>query len=70
MKMQQDTHKIDYVKPQILDLGAVTSILGGTCNPGGGYTNPCATAGLSPHDTCFTPGALAFSCGSGTARTT
>jgi hypothetical protein len=49
MEKNPKQKKIDYVKPEILDLGPVTPALGGTCQPAGstptGKQGGCGTPG-------------------------
>lgn len=55
--MKEKPRKIDYVKPEILDLGPVTPAIGGSCTSG---TNPSGVAG------CAAPGSSFSYCFTGT----
>jgi hypothetical protein len=49
MEKDRKKKKIDYVRPQILDLGPVTPAVGGTCQPNGvnptGKPDGCGATG-------------------------
>jgi hypothetical protein len=55
-QQRKEKKRIDYVKPEILDLGAVTpTIGGGTCIGGGGFQfGTCITGPTPKGETCFT----------------
>ena len=56
MKEPTDEKKIEYTKPEILDLGPVTPTLGGTCAPTGSlnYTGNCSTGNIAAGGPCST----------------
>jgi hypothetical protein len=58
--------RIDYVKPTILDLGAVTSLVGQSCSNGG--TVAACGPGGTPGVLCDV-GGLAQTCGKGSGAT-
>ena len=57
MTQNQKTKKIDYVKPEILDLGPITAALGGSCTPNGDYPTGKAS--------CVGPGDWVSTCSFG-----
>ena len=55
MKEPTDEKKIEYTKPEILDLGPVTPALGGTCSNGSlNYTGNCSTGNIAAGGPCST----------------
>lgn len=49
MDTMQQQGKMEYVKPEVFDLGAVTPAIGGTCQPAGNLPSGklgCASPGL------------------------
>jgi len=69
-KDKEQTHKVDYVKPEVLDLGVVTPALGGACNPTGSIYDPDCIGGGSPQDVCAFVGSSAYGCGAGSTPQT
>ena len=61
MKQENENKsKIDYVKPEIIDLGSVTAAFGGSCGAGGAYSSGTCSDGASPkNEVCFVNGVSA-----------
>lgn len=69
--MEQKSCKIDYMKPEVFDLGPVTLALGGSCSEGKQYRLlQCDPAGSSPQDMCEENGGAATACSDGIGATT
>lgn len=50
---QEATHRFVYTKPKVLDLGEVTTVIGGSCTPvGNGFLTTCDPQGISPVEGC------------------